>query len=293
MARALREATDGAYAAVGTPVEGTILTVVRAAAEAAETRAAEPGARARDVFTEAAAAAREALARTPEQLAVLRDAGVVDAGGRGLSVILDAAETVLTGRRPIAVTAPIGAHRIPSRADRRGPPRPQPRRAGVRGDVPARRRRRPAGRPQGVAGRPGRLARRRRRRRPLERPCARRRRGRGGRGRHRGRASAPDPRHPLRRAGRRGPHPPYADPCRPPGRRRRRGAGAGEALRGGRRHGGGRWTRQPAVDRHDPRRDPLLRSPGGHRAAQRRRLGARGPGRRAYGGGRRRASGSR
>ena len=48
----------------------------------------------------AAAAAREALARTPDQLAVLRDAGVVDAGGRGLSVILDAAETVLTGRRP-------------------------------------------------------------------------------------------------------------------------------------------------------------------------------------------------
>jgi DAK2 domain fusion protein YloV len=113
MARALREATDGAYAAVGTPVEGTILTVVRAAAEAAEASAAEPGARARDVFTVAAAAAREALARTPEQLAVLRDAGVVDAGGRGLSVILDAAETVLTGRRPIPVTAPIGAHRIP------------------------------------------------------------------------------------------------------------------------------------------------------------------------------------
>ena len=203
MARALREATDGAYAAVGTPVEGTILTVVRAAAEAAETRAAEPGARARDVFTEAAAAAREALARTPEQLAVLRDAGVVDAGGRGLSVILDAAETVLTGRRPIAVTAPIGAHRIPVPTGE-GHPRPQPRRAGVRGDVPARRRRRPAGRPQGVAGRPGRLARRGRRRRALERPRPRRRRRRGGRGRHHGRASAPDPGHPLRRAGRRG-----------------------------------------------------------------------------------------
>ena len=113
MARALREATEGAYAAVGTPVEGTILTVIRAAAEAAEDRAAQEGARARDVFAAAAAAAREALARTPEQLAVLRDAGVVDAGGRGLSVILDAAETVLTGRRPIPVTAPIGAHRIP------------------------------------------------------------------------------------------------------------------------------------------------------------------------------------
>src|SRR5215212_3867258 len=91
MARALREATEGAYAAVGTPVEGTILTVVRAAA----------------------AAAQEALARTPELLQVLRDAGVVDAGGRGLSVILDAAETALTGRRPVPVTASIGEHRIP------------------------------------------------------------------------------------------------------------------------------------------------------------------------------------
>ena len=113
MARALREATDASYAAVGQPVEGTILSVVRAAADAAEKRATEPGARARDVFTSAAAAAREALARTPDQLKVLRDAGVVDAGGRGLSVILDAAETVLTGRRPIPVTAPIGARRIP------------------------------------------------------------------------------------------------------------------------------------------------------------------------------------
>jgi len=113
MARGLREATDASYAAVGVPVEGTILTVIRAAAEAAEDRAGEPGARARDVFTAAAGAAREALAHTPEQLAVLRDAGVVDAGGRGLSVILDAAETVLTGHRPIPVTAPIGVRRIP------------------------------------------------------------------------------------------------------------------------------------------------------------------------------------
>ncbi|MBB6626593.1 DAK2 domain-containing protein [Nocardioides sp. KIGAM211] len=112
MAEALQQASDASYAAVGTPVEGTILTVARAAAEAAVARAAEPGARARDVFTTAAAAAREALARTPEQLQVLRDAGVVDAGGRGLSVILDAAETVLTGRHPIPVTSPFD-HRIP------------------------------------------------------------------------------------------------------------------------------------------------------------------------------------
>jgi len=113
MARALSEASDAGYAAVEQPVEGTMLTVIRAAADAAMERVAEPGARARDVFTVAAAAAREALAHTPEQLAVLREAGVVDAGGRGLSVVLDAAETALTGHRPIPVTAPIGEHRIP------------------------------------------------------------------------------------------------------------------------------------------------------------------------------------
>ena len=77
-----------------------MLTVARAAADAALAAAEQPGARARDVFTAAAGAAREALARTPDQLKALRDAGVVDAGGRGVSVILDAAETVLTGRRP-------------------------------------------------------------------------------------------------------------------------------------------------------------------------------------------------
>jgi DAK2 domain fusion protein YloV len=128
MARALREAADASYAAVGTPVEGTILTVIRAAADAAEARAAAEGARARDVFTAAAAAAREALAHTPELLPVLRDAGVVDAGGRGLSVVLDAAETVLTGRRPVPVTAPIGARRIPIPTS--GPDHPELREGG-------------------------------------------------------------------------------------------------------------------------------------------------------------------
>ena len=113
MAEALQQATDASYAAVGTPVEGTMLTVARAASDAANERAADPGARARDVFTAAAAAAREALAHTPEQLPALRNAGVVDAGGRGVSVILDAAETVLTGRRPMPVTAPFGRHAIP------------------------------------------------------------------------------------------------------------------------------------------------------------------------------------
>jgi len=113
MSEALHQATDASYAAVGDPVEGTILTVARAASDAAVARARDDTARARDVFATAAAAAREALARTPEQLQILRDAGVVDAGGRGLSVILDAAETVLTGRRPAPVVSSMGARNIP------------------------------------------------------------------------------------------------------------------------------------------------------------------------------------
>ncbi len=113
MAEALHAATEASYAAVGEPVEGTMLSVGRAASEAATEIARNVDARARDVFTAAAAAAREALARTPEQLPVLRDAGVVDAGGRGLCVILDAAETALTGRRPTPVTSGWGRHAIP------------------------------------------------------------------------------------------------------------------------------------------------------------------------------------
>jgi DAK2 domain fusion protein YloV len=111
MVDALRRATDASYAAVGVPVEGTMLSVCRAAADAAaELLEGEPTVRSRDVLTTSAAAAREALARTPDQLKVLRDAGVVDAGGRGVVVILDAAETALTGKRPPPVEA---GHRIP------------------------------------------------------------------------------------------------------------------------------------------------------------------------------------
>ena len=60
----------------------------------------------------AAEAAREALARTPEQLPLLADAGVVDAGGRGLCVVLDAAESAITGQpQPDAGAAHGGARR--------------------------------------------------------------------------------------------------------------------------------------------------------------------------------------
>ena len=82
----------GRYAAVGEPVEGTILTVARAAAEAAGRVAARPEAdrRARGAWPRRTRPRRRWPA-PPEQLAVLHDAGVVDAGGRGLCVVLDAA----------------------------------------------------------------------------------------------------------------------------------------------------------------------------------------------------------
>ena len=104
LADTLTRAADAAYDAVAEPVEGTILTVARAASEGAQAAAPKaPGdvtAQMGAVVQAAAAAAREALARTREQLPVLEAAGVVDAGGRGLCVLLDAGEEVLTGVRP-------------------------------------------------------------------------------------------------------------------------------------------------------------------------------------------------
>jgi DAK2 domain fusion protein YloV len=106
VARSFVSASDAAWAAVGAPVEGTILSVAKAAAAGA-TEAAEAGVDGRTVFAKAAAAAREALARTPEQMEVLARAGVVDAGGRALVVVLDATEQALTGRLPERAVASI------------------------------------------------------------------------------------------------------------------------------------------------------------------------------------------
>src|SRR5829696_7042335 len=106
-------ATEAAYAAVGEPVEGTILSVAEAATIAAVGRAKDPEAHLGDVLAAAATEAREALARTPDQMKLLHDAGVVDAGGRGLCVILDAAETAVTGHRAVGAPATMGRHVIP------------------------------------------------------------------------------------------------------------------------------------------------------------------------------------
>jgi DAK2 domain fusion protein YloV len=99
LARALAAASDAGYVAVEVPAEGTMLTVIRAAADAAKSRAAQPEPTLGAVASAAASAAREALAHTPEQLEELRRAGVVDAGGRGLVVLLDALVSVLSGSR--------------------------------------------------------------------------------------------------------------------------------------------------------------------------------------------------
>jgi len=96
-AAALVEAAAGAYAAVGNPVEGTILTVVREASEGAQT-AADSSADLLSVVDAAARSGRDALARTPDMLPVLKDAGVVDAGGTGLLLLLDSLLNRIDGR---------------------------------------------------------------------------------------------------------------------------------------------------------------------------------------------------
>jgi DAK2 domain fusion protein YloV len=105
--KALAAAADAAYAAVAEPVEGTMLTVARAAAHAA----ADDGDLAETV-ARAASGAREALARTPDQLPVLRRAGVVDAGGRGVCVLMDALASVVTGRAPEPTTVHVEAREV-------------------------------------------------------------------------------------------------------------------------------------------------------------------------------------
>ncbi len=106
-------AAVAAYSAVGQPVEGTILSVARAASDAATGAAGDESNRLGDVVRAAATAAREALARTPDQLPLLKEAGVVDAGGRGLCVVLDAAESSITGKRATTAPPQMGTHTLP------------------------------------------------------------------------------------------------------------------------------------------------------------------------------------
>ncbi|MFI6548311.1 DAK2 domain-containing protein [Streptomyces prunicolor] len=94
---ALRRAADSARHAVAHPVEGTVLSVASAAADAADDTQGDCGTVARAAYERACAA----LAATPGQLAVLERAGVVDAGGRGLVAVLAALVETFTGEVPV------------------------------------------------------------------------------------------------------------------------------------------------------------------------------------------------
>ncbi|MEN9644124.1 MAG: hypothetical protein RL238_793 [Actinomycetota bacterium] len=96
VAEALKAASASAYQAVLKPIEGTILTVVRESAEGAHA-AAERGESLAGVLHAARASGKAALDRTPEMLPVLKDAGVVDAGGAGFLLLLDSALHVVDG----------------------------------------------------------------------------------------------------------------------------------------------------------------------------------------------------
>ncbi len=99
LARALRAAADAAYGAVMRPVEGTILTVVRRSAEAAVACVEAGGNPPLVAVVDAARAeAGAALDETPQMLPVLAEAGVVDAGGAGFVLLLDAVLLVVDGR---------------------------------------------------------------------------------------------------------------------------------------------------------------------------------------------------
>ena len=104
LAAAIQRARNAAYGAVAQPVEGTILTVLSAAADAASSAADMP---LPDLTELVAVEAREAVIRTPALLPVLARAGVVDSGGRALSYGLDALAEVMGGRR-LPPPPPVG-----------------------------------------------------------------------------------------------------------------------------------------------------------------------------------------
>lgn len=99
---ALERAARLASSALAEPAEGTLLTVLRSAAHGAR----QPGPELPEVVHAATAAAERALRRTPAQLPVLEAAGVVDAGGRGLVLLLDVLHAVVCDGRRLAPTPP-------------------------------------------------------------------------------------------------------------------------------------------------------------------------------------------
>ncbi len=111
VAAAMKAASVASYEAVLKPIEGTILTVVRETADAAVAASAK-GATLETMLRTARDAGRDALARTPDLLPVLKDAGVVDAGGAGFLLLMDAALHIVAGDalpEPEVVSGPSAA----------------------------------------------------------------------------------------------------------------------------------------------------------------------------------------
>ncbi|WP_213524889.1 DAK2 domain-containing protein [Paenibacillus sp. J31TS4] len=104
-AAALQKGVDTAYQAVVKPVEGTVLTVAREAAKHA-TSYARRATDIVDLMQEVLKAGKETLARTPDMLPVLKQVGVVDAGGQGLIFIYEGFVAALTGQAPAADYVP-------------------------------------------------------------------------------------------------------------------------------------------------------------------------------------------
>ncbi len=112
----LRLATEAAYKSVLNPVEGTMLTVIGAASAAASIQAGLPAQKAKGggeleasaLWESAFEGAVEAVYATPSQLPILREAGVVDAGGMGVALILGASFCSLTGRDTALIDQALG-----------------------------------------------------------------------------------------------------------------------------------------------------------------------------------------
>ena len=105
LVEALAAASTAGYRAVGKPVEGTMLSVMRAAAEGSASASGTPT----DVLRAALEAAERALEHTPEQLPILKEAGVVDAGGQGVVAFLAGAVGLMDGTEvTLTIATPEG-----------------------------------------------------------------------------------------------------------------------------------------------------------------------------------------
>ncbi|HEX7363845.1 MAG TPA: DAK2 domain-containing protein [Dehalococcoidia bacterium] len=129
-AAALAEASRAAYKGLSQPVEGTMLTVIKDASKVAEEVAKTDGDNLTKVAEAAVNEARDSVSRTPNLLPVLREAGVVDAGGQGIYVLLEGVLRYLEGsaeemryRRPqmVAAQTPAAAEASPLAVEREEP----------------------------------------------------------------------------------------------------------------------------------------------------------------------------